>query len=200
MDIESDIAEKDGLTKGFIGFVAFCVIFIVIIPIILLNLNMPEILEGYMPNLDLIALVITKHGGPFQIWQKLYPLDPVTIHGETSQIIINYIALLGITYIISREVHRSGSIAAGWSKGLVMLLMTYLLPNNFISWFMDTSTDSISNSLNLVDQVIKLIVGVLGLSLTATIIISEAYILHTFKSTLTQLAKKILTIPKLFIL
>ena len=200
MDKTPPSSKKTSLTTDFIGFVAFCLVFVLIIPIILWNLKMYHFLEGYMPNLDLIALALTKHGGPFQMWNKLYPLSPETIHGESSQIIINYMALLGLTYIISRETHRSGSIAAGWSMGFIMLLMTYLLPGTFISWFMDTLLYSISNSFNLTDPVLKFIVMDLGFFLISAIIICEVYILHTFKSSLTQLATKILTIPKLLII
>ena len=97
---------------------------------------MYNILEAYMPNRP-YCNSITWHGGPFKIWDHLYPPSPLTIYGFSSQTIINYMSLLGLTYIITRETKRTGSMARGWSMAFIMLLMTYLLPGQFISWIMD---------------------------------------------------------------
>ena len=184
------------IKKTIVGFFLFFIIFVILIPIILFKSKMYNILEAYMPNLDLIAIVISWHGGPFKIWDHLYPPSPLTIYGFSSQTIINYIALLGLTYIISRETRNTGSIARGWSMAFIMLLMTYLLPGQFISWIMDKTSNLISSSLEL-NFIANTIVVIIGFFLAATIITCEAYILHNFKPNLEYMAKKIINIPKL---
>ena len=155
------------------------------------------ILEAYMPNVDLIAIVISWHGGPLKLWDHLYPPSPLTIYGFYSQTIINYMALLGLTYIITRETQRTGSMARGWSMAFIMLLMTYLLPGQFISWIMDKTNDLISNyfKFNFISS--NSIVVIMGFFLVTIIIASEAHILHNFKKNLEHMAKKIINIPKL---
>ena len=185
------------IKKTIVGFISFFIIFVILIPIILFKSQMHNILEAYMPNLDLIATVITWHGGPFKIWDHLYPPSPLTIYGFSSQTIINYMSLLGLTYIITRETKLSGSMARGWSMAFIMLLMTYLLPGQFISWIMDKTRDLISSSFKLNFISTPSIVVIIGFFLTAIIITSEAYILHNFNKNLEQMAKKIINIPKL---
>ena len=159
--------------------------------------QMYGILEAYMPNVDLIATVISWHGGPLKIWDHLYPPSPITIYGFYSQTIINYLSLLGLTYIITRETKRTGSMARGWSMAFIMLLMTYLLPGQFISWIMDKTNGLISNYFksNFINS--NSIVVIIGFFLVTIIIASEAHILHNFKKNLEHMAKKIINIPKL---
>uniref|UniRef100_A0A6C0EPF8 Uncharacterized protein n=1 Tax=viral metagenome TaxID=1070528 RepID=A0A6C0EPF8_9ZZZZ len=185
------------IKKTVVGFILFFITFVILIPVILFKSQIYGILEAYMPNIDLIATVISWHGGPLKVWEHLYPPTPVTMYGFSSQTIINYMALLGLTYIITRETQRSGSMARGWSMAFIMLLMTYLLPGQFISWIMDKTNDLISNyfKFNFISS--ESIVVIMGFFIVATIIASEAYILHNFKKNLELMAKKIMTIPNL---
>ena len=185
------------IKKTIVGFLLFFIIFVILIPVILFKSQMYGILEAYMPNVDLIATVISWHGGPLKLWDHLYPPSPVTIYGFYSQTIINYMSLLGLTYIITRETQRTGSMARGWSMAFIMLLMTYLLPGQFISWIMDKTNGLISNyfKFNFISS--NSIVVIMGFFLVTIIIASEAHILHNFKKNLEHMAKKIINIPKL---
>ncbi|RZD42149.1 MAG: hypothetical protein CXT73_03715 [Methanobacteriota archaeon] len=169
------------IKKTVVGFILFFIIFVILIPVILFKSQMYGILEAYMPNVDLIATVISWHGGPLKLWDHLYPPSPVTIYGFYSQTIINYMSLLGLTYIITRETQRTGSMARGWSMAFIMLLMTYLLPGQFISWIMDKTNGLISNyfKFNFISS--NSIVVIMGFFLVTIIIASEAHILHNFK-------------------
>ena len=186
---------KVDIKKTVVGFILYFIIFVILIPLILFKSQMYGILEAYMPNVDLIATVISWHGGPLKIWDHLYPPSAVNIYGFSSQTIINYLSLLGLTYIITRETKRTGSIARGWSMTFIMLLMTYLLPGQFISWTMDKTKNLISNYFKLNFITTDSIVVVLGFFLVATIITSEAHILHNSKKNLEHMAKKIMNIP-----
>lgn len=188
---------KVDIKKTVVGFILYFIIFVILIPVILFKSQMYGILEAYMPNVDLIATVISWHGGPLKIWDHLYPPSPFTIYGFYSQTIINYMSLLGLTYIITRETQRTGSMARGWSMAFIMLLMTYLLPGQFISWIMDKTNGLISNyfKFNFISS--NSIVVIMGFFLVTIIIASEAHILHNFKKNLEHMAKKIINIPKL---
>ena len=197
VNIHHDKKIKVDITKSVFGFILFIVIFVIIIPLLLLKNQMYAILEAYMPNLDIIATVITWHGGPFKIWDHLYPPSPLTLYGFSSQTLINYMALLGLTYIITRETKRSGSMARGWSMAFIMLLMTYLLPGQFISWIMDKTNTLISRSfkLNFIDT--ESIVVIIGFIIATIIITGEAFILDKFKQKLEHMVKNIINFPKL---
>ena len=192
---KKDIIEVD-IKKTVLGFILFFIIFVILIPLILFKSQMYGILEAYMPNLDLIATVISWHGGPLKLWDHLYPPTPLTIYGFYSQTIINYMSLLGLTYIITRETQRTGSMSKGWSMAFIMLLMTYLLPGQFVSWIMDKTNDLISKQfkLNFIDT--DSIVAIIGFSIVTIIIASEALVLHNFKKNIEHMAKKIINIPK----
>lgn len=197
VNLHNEKKIKVDIKKTVIGFILFFIIFVILIPLILVKSQMYGILEAYMPNVDLIATVISWHGGPLKIWDHLYPPSPVTIYGFYSQTIINYLSLLGLTYIITRETKRTSSMARGWSMAFIMLLMTYLLPGQFISWIMDKTNGLISNYFksNFINS--NSIVVIIGFFLVTIIIASEAHILHNFKKNLEHMAKKIINIPKL---
>ena len=179
------------IPKIVFGFAIFVLIFIIAIPILLLKNKKYNLLETYMPNIDLIATVITWHGGPYKIWEHLYPPTPLTIYGFSSQTLINYMALLGLTYIVIRETKRTNSIIKGWALAFVMLLMTYLLPSQLISYTMDKTSELLNQS-----NLSKIIVLISGFLITGLIIISEAYILKNYKTQIEHTVQKILNIPK----
>ena len=108
---------------------------------------MYDILEVYLPNVDLIANLVSYRGGFFKdnFFTGLYKPIPTTVSEFLSQSAINYIALLGVTYIIARETKLSNNIAFGWSAGFMMLLLTYLLPSQFISKGMDEIYNKVHN-------------------------------------------------------
>jgi len=179
------------IPKIVFGFAIFVLIFIIAIPILLLKNKKYNLLETYMPNIDLIATVITWHGGPYKIWEHLYPPTPLTIYGFSSQTLINYMALLGLTYIVIRETKRTNNIIKGWALAFVMLLMTYLLPSQLISYTMDKTSELLNQS-----NLSKIIVLISGFLITGLIIISEAYILKNYKTQIEHTVQKILNIPK----
>ena len=96
-----------------------------------------------MPNVDMIATLVSYRGGIFKgnLFGNLYDNTPTTYLSHLSKVFINYFALLGLTYVIAKETYINNSISAGWSLGFVMLLTTYLLPNNFIETSMGKIND-----------------------------------------------------------
>ena len=125
--------------QQLIGLVVFIVIFIFSIPMMLFKKGYINLLAAYMPNLDLIANVVSYHGGPYihNFVSELYPPTPTTLHGFLSQSFVNWCALMGLTFLVADETHKTGNFYTGWSLGFVMIFMTYLLPGQFISGAMD---------------------------------------------------------------
>ena len=154
--------SNEDLSKYVIGFITFIVFFIVIIPIILYNRRYYNFLEVYLPNVDLIANILTWAGGPNNIWANLYR-DDTNLSNFTTRTIINYIALLGVTFIVARETKKSNNIFTGWSMAFVMLLCTYLLPGKVVTWFMKrTNTYLLSlNINNFSSYIVTILIGVL---------------------------------------
>ena len=54
--------------KDVIGFILFFIIFIIAVPIILFKYKLFNVIEVYLPNVDLIANLLTWVGGPYDIW------------------------------------------------------------------------------------------------------------------------------------
>jgi Na+-driven multidrug efflux pump len=82
----------------------------------------------------------------------------------------------------------------GWSMAFVMILMTYLLPAQFISMFMDSS----ASYLQIQNPVINdIVVFLLGFMITIGVISTEAYILKNYGHVLEYGVKKLMKLPKL---
>ena len=106
-----------------------------------------------------------------------------------SQSFVNYLALLGVTFIIARGTKKSNNIINGWSKAFVMLLLTYLLPANFIRGCMDSAEKYFNN---------KDIALVSGIIITVSIILLETFIIRNSKKTLNKIATFVIDFPKTF--
>ena len=186
--IKRDIDTK----KQMKGFLVYLVCFIFIIPIILYKYQFYTILEAYLPNVDLVANVLSWYGGPNDMWKELYLPLPNHWYNYISQNIINYIALLGVTYIIARETYKTKSIIKGWCIALVMILMTYLLPSHFITIFMD-KFNSLTNT-----HTPNIVIAIIGIFISALVIFSESLVILHTRSYLERFGKNIISLPDWF--
>jgi len=182
------------IPKFFIGWIVFLLIFVLIIPLLFFKNKFYSILEAYLPNLDLVATVLTWKSGPYDIWKHLYPYPVYNYYGYVSQTIINYMALLGLTYIVTRETKKTNSIVKGWSMAFVMLLMTYLLPAQFISMAMDKTSNVFKTKYPLINNAIVLLVGFMAIII---VISTEAFVLKNYSHVLEYGVQKLMKIPKL---
>ena len=116
---------KNYFSQNLKGIFIYIVVFVIIIPIILYRYGFTELLEVYMPNFDLLATAVSFGGGPAntRIFKELYNTHSENILGKTSTLLINYLSLLGLTYLIARRVNITKSVAKGWGIGFVMLLL-----------------------------------------------------------------------------
>ena len=84
----------------------------------------------------MFANVFSIHGGINSIWKHLYLPTPITLFSVFSQNLINYLALLGISYIFIRE-SKKKTVIKGVTLSIIMLLITYLIPTQLIPYLLD---------------------------------------------------------------
>lgn len=183
---------------NILGFIIFFTLFVVTIPTILYKKGVYDILEVYLPNLDLIANLLSFHGGPenYNIFEYLYPPSPTNMYSFFSQSIINYMALLGLTYIIARETKLTNSIIRGWSLAFVMIMVTYLLPSQFISEIMEKLNTFLSIKTNINHNILWNVVVFIGFIITVGVIYFEKYLLETFRGSLINIGKYLINFPR----
>jgi hypothetical protein len=193
---------KNYFSQNLKGIFIYIVVFVIIIPTILYRYGFTELLEVYMPNFDLLATAVSFGGGPgnSRIFQELYDKNSKNILGQTSTLMINYLSLLGLTYLVARRVNSTNSLAKGWGIGFVMLFLTYLIPNDIISliqkkfagYFLGIKYDFTASATQY------LITVVVGLCVAAMFIGLELKILENHKTLIDPFVKRILHITDLF--
>lgn len=134
-NIKNEELKPPTFKQSLYAFIFYIIVVIIIIPQILIKTNNKKLLLTYYPNVDLIATLLTFNGGflPGNYFSELYSNTPKTRFGEVSQLFVNYIALLGVTYLIARHTIDKQSVNKGWSIGFVILFVTYLFPNTFVN-------------------------------------------------------------------
>jgi len=127
--------------KYIIGTIIFLAVFGILLPMWFAKRGWIELIEVWVTNLDLMATVLSFRGGLFGtgLFSYLYRLTDQGPISYYSQLMVNYFALLGVTLVVAHRVYRTKSIPHGWSVAMVMLMVTYLVPNTIIrSWMEKT--------------------------------------------------------------
>ena len=123
--------DRDNLPKYILGNTLYIVVFVIIIPAFMVHQQFSkDIILAYLPNVDMLATILGYDGGPMNMWRYLYNPNNFTLFGFVNTTFINYIALLGLTYIIATTTLEKRSWEYGWSGAFVMILCTYLIPGN----------------------------------------------------------------------
>lgn len=165
----------------YVDIIIYTIIFIILIPIMLFRYNYNASLEAYMPNLDLIATLLTFNKLSFK---NLYLSDPDSIHQEISQSFVNYFALLGIGYVIIREALKRQNLYYGLSMGSIMLLMTYISPTLYLS-------DSMRVVETKYNNIIATIVGII---IVFCLIFIEKQLIERTQKPLSKLFESVLSL------
>lgn len=195
---KNPVNNKTTPFKTFLGFIIFFIVFVMGVPYLLYKYSYFTILTGYMPNVDLVANILTWNGGPGNIWTNLYNphnRPSSTLESYICKTLINYIALLGVTFLVAQAAIKMKSIHKGWSISIVTLLMTYLLPSDIISLLMDEISIflikcSIPMNFNTMITMLS------GTILTVCIILLESKIIHKYIGNLDSVAEILLKFPK----
>ena len=182
---EENILNKE---KTIIGFVTFILISLVIIPELLLRMNLKKLLPIYLPNVDMVATILSWYGGPYNIWNDLYNEYAEDYMSYISQTSINWIALIGMIYVIV-DISRVEGMYVGWTYGLVMSLCSYLLPSRILE-----------NIMDMVYLKTKMLaMSILSALFTMLLILySERKIIYYLKDELSLLGKKVIKLNSVF--
>lgn len=181
LSLDHEFPDKHNLPKYLFGLVIYIIIFVVVIPYVMLKNNVPsEILLGYMPNVDIIATILGYDGGPFaNIWRYLYNPSNFTIFGFANVTIINYLALLGVTFVIAKDTYENRSWEYGWAGAFVCLLMTYLLPGNPIVIAQNKVETTLESFGINTDHTFEryIMITTIGLTMAILLVMTEAIII-----------------------
>lgn len=171
-----------------LGLIVFILIFAIMIPVLLYKLGLYNILAVYFPNLDIIATILSYNAGfKDTIFSNLFNTQCKfnTEKGKiypVSELIINYLSLIGIGVVVLKM--SKGNMYKDLANFSVMLLITYMLPNQVLEII-----------LNYIDNAYELNTGLVvmfGLLLTVFIIGIEHLILEKFRGSISNVFKKIL--------
>ena len=165
----------------YFDLIIYTVIFIILIPTILYKFKYFTILEAYMPNLDLIAAILTFNNLSFN---KLYIPKITSIHENISQLYVNYFALLGVAYIVIKRALSKKNIHYGLSVACIMLFLTFISPNIYLARSM-RYIESISSNA---------IATIFGIILVICVIIFEKNIIAHFHEPLSKIIKSLLSV------
>jgi len=182
------------LLLDIIGFVIFIIIFVLFIPYILIINKNFELLSAYFPNLDILASIIQYNGGPFnyKIWNNLYLVnDKEYLFSFITKQIIDYFALIGVSYIIAYYTLKNKNINSGFARALIMLPMTYLIPSTLIIYFMKYIGNIVNLYISKNNIIHYIILITIGLLVALFFIIVESKIIYYFSETLINIIKNI---------
>ena len=145
------------------------------IPYYLIKKGMFGALSVYFPNLDMLATAI-QYGGKNElfggIWNRLYDSSDTDIMTSVSTIIINYLSLLGLTFVVIYAAVKSNDFKTGWARAFFMILLTYLVPFYIIRYVQNYLGEKISDN----DYFLVFV----GLLTVFMIIVVELFLINIF--------------------
>lgn len=193
---ENKTNKNVDIPKQLIGLFVFICIFVLWIPYLLIKIERFSILEGYIPNIDMIATLIGFQWESFKnissYFKYLYNPNSLTIYGYFSQVFINYIALLGLTFYISYYTYKNRSIIKGWSRAIIMLPITYLLPNNIIAFYMSKFNTYLKKQTKINNIYIQdAMVCILGILCILLFIFTEKILIDMFGDKIASVIQKL---------
>mgnify|MGYP001384309901 CR=1 FL=1 len=178
--------------SNIFGLILFIVVFVILVPWLIIRSGRFELLIPYFPNVDMIATAISYNGGPEifgsfkNIWLYLY--DSRTMQGYISQMLINYFALIGASGVIAYKSHIYNDWKRGWSLGFIMMIMTYLAPNDLINKIQEKCEEYLKD-YELSNNDRYLIIMLLGMITVVLIILLESYIIEGHHLNITKIIK-----------
>ena len=192
---------KGYYAKNILGMIIYAILFIITIPKLLVKYKLISLLEVYLPNLDLIATSISFGNGPgkFKIFQELYNPSSQNILGNISIEIINILCLMGVSFLVIRYSFQKKSFLSGFCVAGVMLLTTYLLPNDIIRTLQDKFSDYMYKKTNVNPKyttssyIYYILVIILGVGVALLFILVERFIIDYHAILVEPIIKKIQT-------
>lgn len=132
---------KKEFNKNLLGLTVFIFVGVIVIPHYLIKYKHYFIASLYCSNLDMTAAVLGFGGGPYDIWKHLYNPVDTTYYGFLSSSLINLFALIGVGIVCFLDSRLNKNIFSGLSRYIIAIVVTYLLPGNFIVYIMNTLSE-----------------------------------------------------------
>ena len=202
LDSNSDIIYgKNYFRNNLIGIIFFYIIFVFAIPYFLYTSKYNKILEVYLPNFDLLATAISfgsgLESGTWRGWvEELYNPASKNLMGFISTLMINYMALMGVIYLVAMHTKRSKSIAKGLGVGIVMIFLTYLLPNQIIGAIQLRIAKWVRRLFHPYNDFMYIVGALIGLGVAALFIGAEKVVLSWHEIIIDPFSKKIVDIAQ----
>ncbi len=185
--------ENVDYPRHIFGFIVFMVIFVICIPYLLIKGKYFALLSAYFPNLDLIASILGYHGGPGNsfIWYHLYNPADSTLVGYITSNIINFFALLGVTFVIAYYTLINKNIYMGWSRAFITLLTTYFIPSNIVIYYMNRIGRFLNKFYSSKSHIHYLLVVISGLIMGLGFIVGESFLIKELSPIIVNLLNSI---------
>jgi len=133
-----------------LGTAIWYVVFIIIIPVGIRFTKSFSFLRYYFPIVDLIANVFSSSGHKqLHIFKDLYNLTPNNPISFLSTNFINLIALIGVSWNGILHAIQKNDVWKGITVTVFMYVITYLLPTQGISYFINKAQKVIDKWLNI---------------------------------------------------
>jgi len=132
---------KKEFNKNLLGLTIFIFVGVIVIPYYFIKYKQYLLASLYCSNLDMTAAVLGFGGGPFDIWKHLYNPADTTYYGFLSSSLINLFALVGVGIVCFLDSRLNKNIFSGLSRYIIAIVVTYLLPGNFIVYIMNTLSE-----------------------------------------------------------
>lgn len=175
---------------GMLGLITFILIFVFLIPYILYKLNLITILLVYFLNLDNTATILSNHDGPFKQYFKYLYTDSTPFIGYLSQTIISTI-VLGSLFFVVLVTSKKETLGIGLSRFIISLIITFLLPNRYITMSMYYSYEYSKNDLKFTNTISSYISLIIGIIIFIIFILSESYVLKNYSIDFGKILDKI---------
>lgn len=181
--VQRNISYRDKISKKklnndeekdyIIGLISFVIIFIITIPYILYKCNLFLVLQIYFLNIDLIATILGHVDGPLVKYYKYLYSDSAPLIGFISQTLITLIVLIGIFYIVIEDT-KNKPTEFGLSRAIIIVLITFLIPNRFLTKIMHYSFKHLTEDYNFDSNIASYLCLIPGLLLALLFIALEA--------------------------
>lgn len=193
-------------TPYIFGTFLYFIVFVILIPHLLITYSRYDILAAYFPNVDMLATILGYDGGRYlffddSIWRYLYNPSNFTLMGFISTTLINYTALLGMTFIVAYTTYKTKSWKAGWALAFVMAITTYLAPGNIIVILQNNFGKELAQK-HLIERTTTLhytLVVLFGLLLALSLIFTESKLINYLHSPLVNIMDQSVRYYKLII-
>lgn len=129
-----------------LGTIAFIIIFIIIIPIYIVNSGNIDVFKYYFPFLVMLAVTLTEAGKPN--FENLYPTPPNSIASFMSVNLINGLALTGLLLQCITAAVKFNSIKLGILLGVITFSITFPLAQQILPFFIREGSKTIEENTN----------------------------------------------------